>query len=118
MFLGWAPHPMNAQFDMEYLSGGDDFYGPNYGGDGARTQVRRGYLDECPNLGRLLTQVTFDISMESAGMGYILGDGDSPDEAAIRLLSASPDYLGPWLDGVTTRDGQDGLAAVRAHLGL
>ena len=32
VFLGWAPHPMNAAFDLTYLSGGDDVFGPNYGG--------------------------------------------------------------------------------------
>ncbi len=32
VFLGWAPHPMNVNFPLEYLSGGDDVFGPNYGG--------------------------------------------------------------------------------------
>ncbi len=31
-FLGWAPHPMNSNFEMAYLDGGDDYFGPNYGG--------------------------------------------------------------------------------------
>ena len=118
VFLGWAPHPMNSQHEMEYLSGGDDFYGPNFGGASVHTQVRKGYLEECPNVGRLLTQMTFDIPLESEGMGHILDDGDGPEEAAAKLLKRHPDYLSPWLAGVTTLDGQDGLAAVRAHLGL
>ena len=118
VFLAWAPHPMNTQFDIAYLTGGDDFYGPNFGGATVHTQVRTGYLDECPNVGRLLTQMTFDVSMESEGMGYILEDGDSAEEAATRLLQAHPDYLTAWLDGVQTLDGQEGLSAVRAHLGL
>ena len=24
VFLGWAPHPMNVNFKIEYLTGGDD----------------------------------------------------------------------------------------------
>ena len=28
VFLGWEPHPMNANFDMAYLSGGDDVFLP------------------------------------------------------------------------------------------
>ena len=32
IFLGWEPHPMNANFKMSYLTGGDDFFGPNLGG--------------------------------------------------------------------------------------
>lgn len=118
VFLAWAPHPMNTQFEIEYLSGGDDFYGPNFGGATVHTQVRQGYLEECPNVGRLITQLTFDVPMESEGMGYILEDGMDPNEAGAALLKAHPEYLEAWLDGVTTLDGGDGLEAVRGHLGL
>lgn len=118
VFLAWAPHPMNTQFDIEYLTGGDDFYGPNFGGATVHTQVRKGYLEECPNIGKLVTQITFDIPMESEGMGYILEDGMDPNEAGTKLLKAHPEYLDAWLDGVTTLDGGNGLDAVRAHLGL
>ena len=31
VFLGWEPHPMNMQMKIDYLSGGDDVFGPNYG---------------------------------------------------------------------------------------
>ena len=50
-------------------------------------------------------------------MGTILDDGEDPDEAAAAWLKANPDALGPWLDGVTTRDGGDAAAAVKAALG-
>ena len=33
VFLGWEPHPMNANHQMSYLTGGDDFFGPNLGGN-------------------------------------------------------------------------------------
>lgn len=118
VFLAWAPHPMNTAHDIQYLTGGDDFYGPNFGGATVHTQVRAGYLEECPNVGRLLKQMTFDIPMESEGMGYILNDGEDPNAAGARLLRAHPEVLATWLEGVTTRDGGDGLAAVRGHLGL
>ncbi len=32
VFLGWEPHPMNANLEMIYLTGGDDVFGPNFGG--------------------------------------------------------------------------------------
>ncbi len=32
VFLGWEPHPMNSMFKMTYLTGGDDYFGPNFGG--------------------------------------------------------------------------------------
>ena len=28
VFLGWEPHPMNANFKLTYLSGGDEVFGP------------------------------------------------------------------------------------------
>jgi glycine betaine/proline transport system substrate-binding protein len=31
-FLGWASHPMNNPLQMHNLDGGDEFFGPNYGG--------------------------------------------------------------------------------------
>lgn len=118
VFLGWAPHPMNSQFDIEYLTGGDDFYGPNFGGATVHTQVRKGYLAECPNVGKLFTQLSFDIPMESEGMGYILDDGDDPQIAAERLLKTHPEVLSAWLKDVKTIDGKNGLASIKAKLGL
>ncbi len=32
VFLGWAPHPMNTRYRIDYLSGADAYFGPNYGG--------------------------------------------------------------------------------------
>ena len=44
-------------------------------------------------------------------MGLILG-GEAPDDAAEAWLKDHPDVLGPWLEGVTTFDGEPGLPAV------
>ncbi len=118
VFLGWAPHPMNVEFDIEYLTGGDDYFGPNFGGATVHTQTRTGYVNECPNVGKLLNQLDFSISLESEGMGYIITDGEDPDEAAIRLIKGHPELLDGWLDGVTTLNGAEGLAAVKAYIGL
>ena len=38
--------------------------------------------------------------------------------AARNWVKANPDKLAAWLDGVTTFDGKDGLAAVKASLGM
>ena len=32
VFLAWEPHLMNTKFHLTYLSGGDAYFGPNYGG--------------------------------------------------------------------------------------
>ncbi|MEO3430627.1 choline ABC transporter substrate-binding protein [Pelagibius sp. CAU 1746] len=118
VFLGWAPHPMNNNFDLVYLSGGDDYFGPDYGGATVYTNVRKGYTSECPNVGKLLSNLKFSLPMEGAIMGAILDDGQEPNDAATAWLKANPGVLDGWLAGVQTIDGKDGLAAVKAHLGL
>jgi glycine betaine/proline transport system substrate-binding protein len=118
VFLGWEPHPMNVNFQLAYLTGGDDFFGPNLGGATVFTNIRQGYTTECPNVGTLLKNLKFTLTMENQVMGDILDNGAQPADAAKNWLKANPDVLGSWLAGVTTLDGGDGLAAVKAHLGL
>ncbi|WDZ75594.1 choline ABC transporter substrate-binding protein [Ensifer adhaerens] len=118
VFLGWEPHPMNANFKLTYLSGGDDIFGANFGGAEVFTNVRSGYTTECPNVGKLLTNLKFSLQMENEIMGKILNDGQEPDKAAEEWLKANPTVVDPWLAGVTAKDGGDGLAAVKAALGL
>ena len=118
VFLGWEPHPMNANFEMTYLTGGDDWFGPNLGGATVYTNTSAGYVDACPNVGKLLTNLEFSLAMENEIMGAILNDGAKPEEAAKTWLATHPDVLGPWLDGVTTMDGGDAMAAVKSALGL
>lgn len=118
VFLGWAPHPMNSQFEMTYLSGGDDTFGPNFGGAQVDTNIRRGLAQECPNIGQFLTNLEFTLPMENEMMGKILNDGEEPGRAAQAWLKANPDAATPWLEGVTTFDGGDAGAALAAGLGL
>ncbi|MEM8589335.1 MAG: choline ABC transporter substrate-binding protein [Pseudomonadota bacterium] len=118
VFLAWEPHPMNANFDLTYLAGGDDVFGPDFGGATVYTNVRAGYLTECPNVGQMLENLVFTLAMENEIMGAILDDGEAPRDAAAAWLRAHPEVFTGWVDGVTTFDGQPGLAAVRAHLGI
>ncbi len=118
VFLGWEPHPMNANFDMAYLDGGDDYFGPNYGGATVYTNVRAGYTEECPNVGKLLKNLKFSLAMENEIMGAILDDSEEPADAAAAWLKDHPATFEAWLDGVTTRDGGDAFAAVKGALGL
>ncbi|RED18534.1 choline ABC transporter substrate-binding protein [Pontivivens insulae] len=118
VFLGWEPHPMNANFEMSYLTGGDDWFGPNLGGATVFTNTTAGYVETCPNVGALLTNLAFSLEMENEIMGAILNDGESPDEAATAWLQANPAILTGWLDGVTTLDGGDAMASVNEALGL
>jgi glycine betaine/proline transport system substrate-binding protein len=107
---------MNANFDMSYLTGGDDFFGPNLGGATVHTNTTAGYVDACPNVGKLLMNLEFTLAMENEIMGAILDDGQDPAEAASAWLAANPDMVSGWLDGVTTKDGGDAMAAVKAAL--
>jgi glycine betaine/proline transport system substrate-binding protein len=116
VFLGWEPHPMNANFQLTYLAGGDDWFGPDFGGAEVRTNTRAGFVEECPNVGRFLQNLEFSLRLENEIMGMILNDGMEPVAAARTWLAAHPDTLAPWLTGVTTRDGGDALEAVMAML--
>ena len=114
VFLAWEPHPMNANHDIVYLTGGDDVFGPDFGGATVYTNVRAGFLEDCANVGRFLTNLEFTLAMENEVMGAILDEGEAPDEAA----EAWPDVLDGWLERVTTVEGEPGLPAVKAALGL
>ncbi len=116
VFLGWEPHPMNANFKMTYLTGGDDYFGPNFGGAIVATNTRAGYVAECPNQGKFLQNLGFSLQMENEIMGAILNDGADPRDAAKTWLAANPDAWKAWLDGVTAKDGSDAVAAVEAAL--
>ncbi|WP_422823591.1 choline ABC transporter substrate-binding protein [Vreelandella vilamensis] len=117
VFLGWEPHPMNTNFDMAYLSGADDYFGPNLGGATVYTNTRGGYAQECENVGKLLNNMTFTLEMENQLMAEIMDDGEDPRDAARDYLQQADDeLLEAWLDGVTTLDGEPGLPAVRAAL--
>ncbi|MPL82826.1 glycine betaine/proline transport system substrate-binding protein [Rhodobacter sp. 140A] len=116
VFLGWEPHPMNANFKMTYLAGGDDFFGPDFGGAVVDTNVRKGYVTDCQNVGKFLQNLSFSLPMENEIMGKILDGGEEPAAAAKEWLAAHPDVVTPWLDGVTTKDGGDATAAVASAL--
>ena len=118
IFLGWEPHPMNANFDMTYLEGGDEWFGPNLGGAEVATNTRAGFVTECANPGKLLQNLEFTLAMENEIMGAILNDGTDPAEAAATWLAANPGVLDTWLAGVTTADGGDAKAAVMAAIAM
>ena len=119
VFLGWEPHPMNANFKLTYLTGGDDVFGPDFGGATVYTNVRQGYVAECPNVGKFLQNLKFSLEMENQIMGKILNDGQDPETAATDWLKANPAAVEPWLAGVTTKDGSgEALPAVKTALGL
>lgn len=117
VFLGWAPHPMNVQQDIVYLSGGDDFFGPNYGEAKVYTVTSNDLAKRCPNVNKLVSNLEFNLDMEGQVMLPIM-DKKAPNEAAKEWLAKNPAVLDKWLDGVNTADGKPGLDAVKKYLGI
>lgn len=113
-FLAWTPHPVMGRMPITYLSG---FEKDGFGPATVHTLIRAGYAKECPNMGKLLANVKFTVDMESAVMEDILA-GKEAEASASAWFKSNPSALGDWLDGVTTFDGAEGLAAVNKHLGL
>lgn len=117
VFLGWEPHPMNMSLQMEYLAGGDLEFGPNFGGATVRTIARKDFSAECPNAARLFSNLVFDLAYENVGMDMIMNKGETAENAAVAMMAKHPEKVEKWLDGVTTFDGQPGLAAVKTAIG-
>src|ERR1700688_4701202 len=88
VFLAWSPHPMNLKYHIDYLAGGDNTFGTGYGGATIYTDVRAGYLAECPNVGALLQNLEFTPEIESQLMAFILDDHLDGAKAANRFLAA------------------------------
>jgi glycine betaine/proline transport system substrate-binding protein len=114
VFLAWEPHPMNMRFDLKYLTGGDPVFGPNFGGATVYTVTRKGYAAECPNMGRLLANLSFTLRGESEMMAGILDRHEQPEVAAAQWLKSHGAMVKTWLEGVRTFDGRAAYGAL-AH---
>lgn len=118
VFLAWEPHLMNTKFKLTYLDGGDKYFGPNYGGATVNTVARSGYATQCPNVGRLFKQLTFNVDLENGVITEVLEKKTGVDVAATEALKRHPELLKSWLDGVNTASGANGLQAVQTALGV
>jgi glycine betaine/proline transport system substrate-binding protein len=116
VFLGWEPHPVMAKMPLVYLTGLES---DGFGSSNVNPLTRNGYSAQCPNIGKLLSNLEFTIPMESTVMEDVGAPNNmSGDDAGKKWLKANPDVLAKWLDGVTAVDGSDGQAAVKKYLGL
>jgi len=118
VFLGWEPHPMNTKYQIKYLDDPDNHFGPDNGAATVSTNVRGGYVAECPNIGKFLQNLHFTLPMEDEMMGAILFDGAEPAKAAEAWLRANKPVWSGWLGGVTTLDGDPAVPALSKSLGL
>ncbi len=115
VFLGWEPHPMNVQMKIDYLTGGDDVFGPNYGEAKVFTATPPDYAARCPNAAKLVSNLQFTTAIENRVMVPIMNKTDA-NKAALDWLKSNPQVLDQWLAGVKTFDGKDGLPAVKAYI--
>lgn len=117
VFLGWSPHPMNLSIKMQYLTGGDKVFGPDFGAAKVYTVMSKKFVSSCPNAAKLVSQMRFTPDMESSIMAQIMEKKDASDSAKSYLRTHN-DFLATWLSVVTTFDGKDSLPAVKRSLGL
>ncbi|WP_437182376.1 choline ABC transporter substrate-binding protein [Pseudomonas vanderleydeniana] len=115
VFVGWTPHPMNINMKIAYLTGSEDVYGPNEGAATVSTVTAPDYAQRCPNVNRLLENLTFTSAQESQLMVPIM-ERQSPQDVARQWLRDHPQDLKRWLAGVTSIDGKEGVATVQASL--
>ncbi len=106
VFLGWEPHPMNERLRMAYLSGGDAYFGPNYGAAQVNTVARRDFSKDCPNLARLFTNMTFTVESITELMTAVQDRSTNRRRVASEWIAANPETVATWLKGVKHRDGR------------
>ena len=70
------------------------------------TNVRAGFAQDCPNVARLLNNLTFDLKMEGQMMDMILNQFVPADRAVRAWMHKNPQTVARWLNGVTTQAGQ------------
>jgi glycine betaine/proline transport system substrate-binding protein len=112
-FLGWTPHPVMGAMEITYLDGMGD---SGFGAATVHTNVRQGYMGECPNVGKFIANLKFNLDMEGEMMDAIL-KGEDADTVATDWLKKNPDAITPWIAGVTAFDGGDAATAIKTALG-
>ncbi|MDR5907189.1 glycine betaine ABC transporter substrate-binding protein [Franzmannia qiaohouensis] len=116
LFYGWTPHWMAPAYDMQILDDPASVFGENNGASDVRTIVASTYHAANPNMIRLLDQFELTADEQSEFIrDFGLEEGELETVARDWLL-ANPGRIETFLEGVTTRDGEPGLAAVRASL--
>lgn len=115
VFVGWAPHPMNINMKIAYLTGSEDVFGAGEGAATVSTVTAPDYAQRCPNVSKLLSNLTFKAAEESQMMVPIM-DRKAPDDVARQWLKDHPQDLSRWLAGVTTFDGKDAAPVVMAAI--
>lgn len=116
VWYGWTPHWMAPAYDMHILEDPESVYGPDNGQSDVRTIVNKDFAEANPNLLKLLKQFTLTADEQSAFIDGYGRQERSAEDVARQWLQNHPDRVAEFLDGVTTRDGQPALDAVKSSL--
>ncbi|VDC19219.1 glycine betaine ABC transporter substrate-binding protein [Pseudogemmobacter humi] len=111
IFLPYTPHAAMGKMDLHFLS---DIPDASFGEATVYTNVRAGYLTECPNVGGLFKNVSFSIEMLTDLLAYQETERSRPEQTAENWVLTHQDDIQPWLAGVTTIDGGDAFEALLA----
>ena len=103
--MPYGAQPKNVNVQMTYLTGSQDALGPNEGSATVWTVTAPNYASQCPNISRLLSNLTFTAADESRMMQPLLDHKDA-FESARQWLKDHPQDQQRWLEGVTTFDGK------------
>ena len=118
VFLGWSPHYMNQIIDMKYLTGSTaETFGEDDGTATVFTNIRKGFAEEQPNIGKFLKTFIFPIEMMNE-ISQMLQDNKrlKHGEAGLLWLKEHPAISQAWLKGIKTVDGQAALPVFEAYL--
>ena len=116
VFYGWTPHWMVTEYDVQILDDPAGVYGDNNGRSDVKTIVAKQFAETNPNLTRLLDQFRFSADEQSQFISAFSLEERELDAVASQWLKDNPERVASFLEGVTTRDGDDALAAVEANL--
>jgi len=114
-FVGWEPHWMNVSYDLYYLEDSDDS-GVAQIESTVWTVVPAGLEAEDANLYRFLSQYQVAIEDQNDWVYEYSHEERSADEVASEWIRDHYDIVTQWLDGVTTKDGEPAIDAVKAQL--
>ena len=106
VFLGWEPHPMNKVIKMNYLEGGDKYFGPQGGESTVYINSRKNYSKECPNISKFFNNFSLSIEDENHLMSMILDNKMEPNIAAKKWLQANSQKVEKWIVDVKQSNGK------------
>ena len=106
VFLGWEPHIMNKMIKMNYLDGGDPYFGHNKGESKVFINSRKNYSQECPAVTKFFQQFKLTIEDEEAIMSMILDKKMDPKNAARFWIKSNFPKVKMWLTDIKSSNGE------------